>query len=157
MKKKDGVVRVSNVFGSAHRRLRRGRTARIFGLLVGAVILTACGAPSSTISAVSSTSVAFQTAVADGDASAICRLLTDNLTRSLEQSGQSCPAAVASLGLSDPRALLATDIWGRNALVRFANAGSDVFLADINGTWRITAAGCALKHSRPAECELEAG
>jgi hypothetical protein len=139
----------------------RERSAVVLGGLVAAASVTgclsACGAPSSTTTAVSSTALAFQTAATDGDGAGICDLLTDSLTKALEHSGQSCSSAVTALQLGDPGAVLATDVWGRSALVTFADTSSDVFLTEVNGTWRIAAAGCAVRDSRPAECQLEAG
>jgi hypothetical protein len=135
----------------------RALGATAVAAVVGATALTACGPPADTVQRLSAAAASFSTAVGDQDGSAVCALLTEDAARSVEQGSTGCAAAVGQLGLPDPGAVTSTQIWGRDALVTYAGSGADAFWTEVDGVWRVTAAGCTQKPDAPADCDLEAG
>lgn len=115
-------------------------------------VLTGCSAPSSTTEAVQRSALAFQAAVAEGDAETACELLTEATAGELGRGGSPCAAALAELDLADPGRFEGIEVWGRSALGRFG--GGDVFLVRVDDAWRVRAAGCALRPGEPAQCEV---
>ena len=120
--------------------------AALTGLVAG------CGAPSPRVDGASAAAEAFRSAVAGQDSAAVCALLTGPVVSELATAGKPCTAAVDELGLEDPGRLEQVDVWGRAALARFG--ASDLFLTEVDGVWRVTAAGCRARPEAPADCEV---
>ncbi len=133
----------------------RGRWSAPLVLLAFATALAGCSGPDGGRQAAQEVASSFVRAVAGGDLAAACGLLARSTVEQLEQGGSDCPSAVEQAGLDDPGQATGTQVWGRAALVTFS--GADVFLADVDGRWRVTAAGCVLRQESPAECDVEAG
>ncbi|RRS01575.1 hypothetical protein [Glycomyces terrestris] len=125
---------------------------RIAALAVCCGALAACG--SQRADDASAAAEAFLTALADGDAAAVCAALAPETAQALASSeDQTCEQAVAALDL--PTGTVGeTDVWGDRAQVR---TGTDVlFLAELDEGWKVVAAGCEPQGERPYECEVSA-
>jgi hypothetical protein len=124
---------------------------------VGIVVSTAaCSGSPSAGSAAQRTAEAAIQASAARDSTGLCALLAPDTAQQLEQQESApCAVAVQSLDLGQPSPPGPPQVWGSSALVP---VGSDaVFLTDVNGRWRVMAAGCTLQDARPADCKLGGG
>jgi hypothetical protein len=135
---------------------RCGSLARA-GAVLGAVAVGASGCAGSAGSAAAEqTAMAAVRAAAAHDTATLCGLLAASTVNKLEQEQSApCAQAAGSLDLGRPTAGGAAQVWGRSALVPIGS--SAVFLTDVNGRWRVLAAGCALRAEQPAECVLGGG
>jgi hypothetical protein len=94
--------------------------------------------------------------VAGGDGTAMCRLLAPETRAEVAQSGQSpCAQAIVDEDLPDPGDVQRTQVWGRAAQVRMA--GDTVFLSQFASGWKVVAAGCTPRGSRPYDCLVQGG
>jgi len=132
---------------------RRGSLAGTVAV-VGAMAVGASGCAGSPGSAAAAqTARAAVRAASAHDTATLCGLLAQSTVQQLEQDRSSpCPEAVRSLDLGAPTGGGPAQVWGRSALVPLGS--STVFLTDVDGRWRVLAAGCALREEQPAQCEL---
>ena len=117
-----------------------------------AMLLTAC-TPAAEPD-VRATAEQFQGAVAGGDLSAACAMLSDRARRQLEgTTATGCVKALSRLTLSDA-AVTSVSVWGDNAQARLADGA--LFLAEFNTGWQVTAAGCTfVSDELPYDCDVE--
>jgi hypothetical protein len=88
------------------------------------------------------------------DGAAACEQLSGDASSSLETSSrQPCEQAVLELELSSSSVADAS-VWITSAQVSLGG-GDTVFLDQIGGEWRISAAGCEPRPGQPYDCELE--
>jgi hypothetical protein len=115
----------------------------------------ACSGSPSAGSAQRTAEAAIQASVTH-DSSALCALLAPDTAQQLEQQQSApCADAIQSLNLGQPSDPGPAQVWGSSALVPM---GPDaVFLTDVNGRWRVFAAGCTLRGEHPADCKLGGG
>ena len=132
---------------------RRARTV-LFVLGVAASTAACSGSPSA--GSAEQTAAAAVRASADRDSTGLCALLAPDTAQHLEQQESApCAVAVQTLNLGQPSQPGQAQVWGSSALVP---VGSDaVFLTDVNGHWRVLAAGCTLRDEQPADCKLGGG
>lgn len=126
-------------------------------LVVAAVasLATACSASAGTQAADRTAREALRAASAH-DTATLCALLTPATAHALEeQESAPCPTAARSLDLGQPSAGGPTQVWGDEALVPMGTA--TVFLDEVDGRWRVRAAGCSLREDQPADCRLGGG
>lgn len=135
--------------------LRGNRRAALVAAGVMAAALAGCSAPAGRRDGAADVAVRFASEVSSGALAQSCDLLAQNTIEALTKGGGSCADAVRKAGLQDPGQVTGTQVWGRSALVRFT--GSVAFLTEVDGAWRVTAAGCAPRQASPADCALEAG
>ena len=93
-----------------------------------------------------------------GDAAQACDLLSPRTRIEIEKSTEKkCAEALDDEDLPDASALTGVDVFGHDAIVRFAN--DTVFLARFPEGWRVTAAGCRPGPSddRPYDCDVTGG
>ena len=95
-------------------------------------------------------------AVEAKDGTAACAVLAPDTVADLEQSaGKPCPEAVLDEDLPAPGSVTGTDVYGQWAQVRLSD--DTMFLAVFPGGWRVVAAGCKPRKSRPYDCTLQGG
>ena len=124
------------------------------GVLAGLAVLalaTGCGvAPGS--GAVTRTADEWLAAARAKDAAALCRLLTPAARESAVTGNQTCTQAVGNLDLPGGGAVGHVEVWSDRAQVR---TGIDtLFLTKVAAGWRVSAAGCTARQSRPYDCEV---
>jgi hypothetical protein len=93
-----------------------------------------------------------------GDAAQACDLLSPRTRIEIEKSTEKkCAEALDDEDLPDASALTGVDVFGHDAIVRFAN--DTVFLARFPEGWRVTAAGCRPGPSddKPYDCDVTGG
>jgi hypothetical protein len=135
---------------------RRVSRRLIAAAVLGALTLSAagCGTTSSERDARASVQ-RFYSAFQARDGAAACRELSDDAASALETSeGEPCEKAVLSLKQVKPAPVSDESVWVTSAEVRL-RGGATVFLDQIDGRWRISAAGCEPQPGQPYECELE--
>ena len=124
------------------------------GLLVGAGLLaltTACGAAPGT-DAVTRTADDWLAAARAKDATALCRLLTPAAAESAVTGDETCAQAIGDLDLPAGGPVGRVEVWSDRAQVR---VGTDtLFLTEVAGGWRVSAAGCTARPGRPYDCEV---
>jgi hypothetical protein len=122
---------------------------------VAAALLAACSGPAGTQAAERTTREAVQ-AASTQDTATLCSLLSPATEHRLEQQESApCSTAARSLDLGDPATAGRAQVWGSSALVPVGS--SAVFLTDVDGRWRVQAAGCRLHENEPADCLLGGG
>jgi hypothetical protein len=135
----------------------RQRTAPARAALVGsalALLVAACS-PAGTGAAERTARQAVR-AASDQDGATLCSLLSPATAHRLEEQEQApCATAVRSLDLGDAAATGRAQVWGSSALVPVGT--STVFLTDVDGRWRVLAAGCTVHEDEPADCRLGGG
>ncbi|MBT2470633.1 hypothetical protein J7E97_22885 [Streptomyces sp. ISL-66] len=99
---------------------------------------------------------AFVRALSAGENEKACRLLAPETLRQLQDDEQK-PCAQALTGEELPRsgAVLATEVYGRQAMLRLD--GDTVFLSRFSGGWKVVAAGCTPQGEQPYQCTLKGG
>jgi hypothetical protein len=87
------------------------------------------------------------------DTTTLCALLSPVTAHDLEQQQSApCPSAARSVDLGGPATAGPAQVWGSSALV--PTGSTSVFLIEVNGRWRVRAAGCSVHQDQPADCRL---
>jgi hypothetical protein len=124
------------------------------GLLVGAGVLaltTACASAPGT-DAVTRVADDWLAAARADDPTALCGLLTPSAAQSAVTGDQTCPQAIGDLDLPADGPVGRVEVWSDRAQVK---TGTDtLFLTKVSGGWRVSAAGCTARPSRPYDCEV---
>jgi hypothetical protein len=95
-------------------------------------------------------------AVAGKDGATACATLAPDTAAELVQSAdKSCNQAILDEDLPAPGAIEGADVYGQWAQVRLSD--DTMFLAVFPGGWRVVAAGCEPRTSRPYDCTLQGG
>jgi hypothetical protein len=119
-----------------------------------ALLSAGCGTSSSERDARQSVE-RFMAAFQANDGAAACHELSEEASSALETSeGEPCEKAVLSLKQVKPGTIRDESVWVTSAQVRLSG-GAAAFLDQIDGRWRISAAGCERQPGRPYDCELE--
>jgi hypothetical protein len=132
----------------------RSRRAAV-GAVVLLAALTGCsgggrGGPAEPVR----TAEAFEAAIDRGDGSAACDLLAPPTRDELEQSrSEECPTALQQEDLPSGGTAADVQVWGDQAIARMQ--GDVLFLTNVGGTWRVSAAGCDPQPDEPYECEVK--
>lgn len=132
--------------------------ATLAGVAMATVVMasTGCSSVRSVDAQASSAAVRFHVALAGGDMTTACDLLAPKTREELEQtSGTSCAKALADDGLPRANAVMSRDVYGSNA--RVVLDGDTLFMARFGEQWKVTAAGCEPRPSRPYQCEVKGG
>jgi hypothetical protein len=120
-----------------------------------AALATACSASPGTADAQRTAQDALR-AASSQDTVALCALLSPATAHQLElQESTPCATATRSVQLGDAADAGPAQVWGSSALV--PTGATSVFLTEVNGRWRVRAAGCSLREDQPADCELGGG
>jgi hypothetical protein len=128
----------------------------VAAVAAAALLLTGCGSLAPDASAAADVATVFHVAVADGDGEAACAVLAPEAVAALEQdSGESCSQAVLEQDIPDGGAVVDRSAYGQVAQVVLA--GDVVFLDAFGDSWRVSAAGCTTRASRPYHCSIEKG
>jgi hypothetical protein len=136
------------------RRLGMGpRNATALGLVL-LLAVSGCGSVGSRENAAADVAAQFTRDVGSGDFEQACGLLVPATRQSLEQDAP-CPKSLADASLPDAGAVRQAQVWGQAAMVSFAT--DTMFLATIDGKWRVRAAGCQPQPPGPYQCDVEAG
>lgn len=126
------------------------------GAGAAALLLAGCGASASRVSGARTAGEEFVRVTASGDYEAGCRLLAPDTRDALEQQGhQECGPALGAEDLPKAGAVRATEVHGRQALLRLD--GDTLFLSLFHGGWKVVAAGCTPQGEQPYQCELKGG
>ncbi|HST66694.1 MAG TPA: hypothetical protein VLM05_16020 [Mycobacteriales bacterium] len=119
---------------------------------IAAVLCGGCGVTPGT-SSVAATADQWLAAARARDAAALCRLVTPAAAQSAETGDETCVQALGDLDLPGTGPLGAIQVWSDRAQVK---AGGDtLFLTEIDGSWRVSAAGCTASAAGPYDCDLE--
>ena len=133
---------------------RRART--VLAAVAVAALTTGCSVQEAATGEAQRRAEAAVRASADQDPATLCALLAPHTVQELErQDSAPCEVAARSLDLGQPSGGGPTEVWGSSALVPMGPA--TVFLTDVDGRWKVLAAGCTLREDQPAECELGGG
>jgi hypothetical protein len=120
------------------------------------VLMAGCGDLGSRETAAGEVATRFLTAVAGKDGATACGTLAPDTAAELVQSaGKSCDQAILDQQLPAPATVSGTDVYGQWAQVRLSD--DTLFLAVFPGGWRVVAAGCTARKSRPYDCTLQGG
>jgi hypothetical protein len=139
--------------------MRRGRsTPRRWRpvLLAAACVVALCGCSDVGSRKMSAGEVAGRllTAVATKDGATACATLAPDTAAELAQSeGKPCEQAILDEDLPAPATVSGADVYGQWAQVRLTD--DTMFLAVFPGGWRVVAAGCTPRQSRPYDCTLQ--
>jgi hypothetical protein len=118
-----------------------------------ATVLSGCSSLGPDSSGVAGVAQAFHAAMAAGDGSAACSRLSARVAEELAQSGGSCEQAVLAADVPAAGAVRSVQVWGGRGLVVLDH--DVVFLAEFDGGWRVTAAGCSPRKDRPYDCTVK--
>lgn len=127
---------------------------RLCALLVVApvVALAGCSSVGDREGAAAEVAVRLHTAVDARDGEAACALLAPGTAESVAED-EPCPEAILAADLPGPGTVLKTSVYGQWAQVRLDD--DTVFLGAFPGGWRVVAAGCEPRGSRPYQCSVE--
>jgi hypothetical protein len=98
---------------------------------------------------------AFHRDIAGSDMTAACSLLQSKTREDTARSSDAgtCESQLKKAQVPEPGKLLSTEQFGRNAFVEFEH--DTVFLAESDGGWRVTGAGCTPNgEEAPYTCEV---
>ena len=125
-------------------------------LVLGASLLTGCGGWADRAGAAEAVVNAFTAALAAGDGSTACSLLMPSTAQHLDSGDEICSRVIGIAELPTERPAVSAEVFGDAAQVR--TAGDVLFLATLDGEWRITAAGCTARpDDRPYDCTIDGG
>ncbi|MER7350589.1 hypothetical protein ABT390_34850 [Streptomyces aurantiacus] len=128
------------------------------GLLTGTAVLALAGCSSLAGRESAATAVAEHFQRSHLRPQAACHDLAPATREELELDAESaCPDALRDLGLPVARRVTGVDVYGRQARVVLDR--DTLFLASVDGDWKITAAGCTPPDTaeRPYDCLLKGG
>jgi len=124
--------------------------------LFAVVLVSGCGDVGNRETAAGQVATKLLTAVAGKDGTTACALLAPDTADELTQSaGKPCDQAILDEDLPAPATVKDADVYGQWAQVRLGD--DTVFLAVFPGGWRVVAAGCEPRESRPYDCTLQGG
>ncbi|MFG1988361.1 hypothetical protein ACGFJ7_00070 [Actinoplanes sp. NPDC048988] len=115
-------------------------------------MLSGCATVGSQEDAAAGKATSLLAAVGAGDGEAACALLApDTITTVAED--EPCPEAILDKRLPRPGAVVETSVYGQWAQVKLTD--DTIFLAAFPEGWRVVAAGCTPRASRPYDCTVE--
>ena len=94
------------------------------------------------------------TAVDAGDGAAACATLAPDTVEKVAED-QPCPEAILDKDLPRPGTVVETSVYGQWAQVKLDD--DTIFLGAFPGGWRVVAAGCTPRASRPYDCSVQGG
>lgn len=137
--------------------LRRQSTppAPALALVVAAVlVLCACGASEPRLDGARRAATTFEAALARSDYAGACTLLAPRTRQQLkEDAAKPCGPALAGEELPAAGQVRATQVYGRQALLRMAR--DTLFLSQFDDGWKIVGAGCEPQKDMPYRCSLK--
>jgi hypothetical protein len=120
------------------------------------VMLTGCADLGNRETSAGNVATKLLTAVAGQDGATACATLAPDTAAELVQSaGKPCDQAILEEDLPAPGTINGADVYGQWAQVRLTD--DTLFLAVFPGGWRVVAAGCTPRKSRPYDCTLQGG
>jgi hypothetical protein len=130
------------------------RALRLLGFAACAALLSDCSGLGPDTSGAADAAQAFHSATAGGDGAAACSRLSVRVVAELEQSeGTPCEQAVMAADVPAARQVRDVQVWGGRGLVVLDH--DVVFVAEFDGGWRVTAAGCSPRKDRPYDCTVK--
>jgi hypothetical protein len=133
-----------------HHLLVSGRLLVPVGVL--ALGLTGCASAGHRSDAAASVAVRLLAAVDAEDGTTACAVLAPDTAESVAED-EPCAQAILDKSLPKPGSVVGTDVYGQWAQVRLDD--DTVFLAAFPGGWRVVAAGCTPRPSKPYQCSVE--
>jgi hypothetical protein len=129
---------------------------RLAALLLAVAVLGGCDARRDDARVAAQAANGFSTALTNKDAAIACSLLAPDTQHQLEKSAKApCTEAVLDQELPEPGAVIHTDVFGSEARVVFT--ADTMFLTNLDGAWKLAAAGCTPRGDLPYDCALEGG
>ncbi len=123
--------------------------------MVGCCLVAAAGCADEP-SAPAAVAVALHEAVADGDGDAACRLLAPATLSALETDEDAdCVQAILDVDLPHAGGASSSNVF--SGMARVMLDADTVFLTDVDGAWRVIAAGCVPRGDSPYECTVAGG
>ena len=120
------------------------------------VMLSGCADVGSREGAAGAIATRLLTAVAGKDGAGACAVLAPDTAAELVQSADKpCEQDILDEGLPAPATIDGAEVYGQWAQVRLTD--DTLFLAVFPGGWRVVAAGCTPRESRPYDCTLQGG
>lgn len=136
-------------------RTPRRATPSLAALAV-AGILAGCGAPAEVNDAVLGSAQRFTAAVTAGQFATACTDLAPGTRTELEADAKAdCVTALRGADLTTGGATRHIDVYGQQA--RVVLAGDTLFLAQLPGGWKVTAAGCQPRNTTAYDCTVKGG
>jgi hypothetical protein len=121
-------------------------------LSVTVLAVTGCSSVGVREEAASAAALRLLDTVAAGDGEAACALLAPDTAETVAEDAP-CAEAILDQELPRPGTVTGADVYGQWAQVRLDV--DTVFLAAFPGGWRVVAAGCTPRESRPYQCSVE--
>ena len=130
------------------------RAGGVLLLLAMSIAAAGCGT-SGRAPAARSAALAFERGLRDGDANALCALISPEVRDELESSEKaSCVEVIGKQDIPAAGALRSVDVYGRQARVQFKS--DTLFLSSFPKGWRVVAAGCQEQPGKPYQCAIKA-
>jgi hypothetical protein len=121
-----------------------------------AAVLTGCGAPATVNDAALRSAQGFTAAVTAGQFTTACTELAPETRTELEADAKAnCVTALRSADLTTGGATRHIDVYGQQARVEMAE--DTLFLAQLPGGWKVTAAGCQPRNTTAYDCTVKGG
>jgi hypothetical protein len=127
----------------------RSRVLAVAGVAVA--LCGGCGVTPGT-DGVTRTAAAWLAAARAKDAAALCRLVTPAAAESAATGNETCVQALGDLDLPAAGPVGAVQVWSDRAQVKVG--GDTLFLTEVDGGWRVSAAGCTARTDGPYDCDL---
>jgi len=128
----------------------RGSLPKVLMAAALLAVLAVSGCAADSVGA-TNTAEDFRRAVAGGDPSAACSMLSAHTLEDVAGETR-CEDQMASLKIPSEGAAVRTERYGRSALVEFQD--DTVFLTVSGSGWQVTGAGCRVRGEAPYECEI---
>jgi hypothetical protein len=130
------------------------RRLRLLGWLALAAALGGCSSLGPDTAGAAGAAQAFHVATASGDGSAACSRLSARVVAELAQSARTpCEQAVLAADVPSASKVRDVQVWGGRGMVVLDH--DVVFVAEFDGGWRVTAAGCSPRKDRPYDCSVK--
>ncbi|MGK5678334.1 hypothetical protein [Actinoplanes sp. URMC 104] len=125
---------------------------RLVVVALALVAVAGCASVGNREDAAAGVAARLLSAVDAGDGDAACAVLAPGTAQAVAED-EPCPEAILDKDLPGPGRVLEASVYGQWAQVRLDD--DTVFLGAFPGGWRVVAAGCTPRGSRPYDCTVQ--